>query len=64
MNTPSTPPITVPEVDAEQARCIEIDRSYAHYKDSGAKAAYEIEVAHRRENNMLPCYPGSARLPS
>ena len=52
--TPDTPPVITPEVDAEQARCIEIDRSYAHYKDSGAKLRYEIETAVALERRWNP----------
>ena len=52
--TPDATPVTTKAVDAEQARCIEIDRSYAHYKDSGAKLRYEIETAVALERRWNP----------
>ena len=49
------------EAELIEAECIAADISYNEYKNSGAKAAYEADLAHRIEKNIWPRYPAPVR---
>lgn len=58
MTTPNTVTPDTQAARLELARQ-QADAQYDIYKNSGAKATYEAELAHRIENNIYPRYPRS-----